>query len=195
MKAVTVLCHPRKKSFNRAVYERVCDCLDRLQWKNHCIDLYESSFNPILSETEMDRHFSFDPLTQSFVEAVQGANLLFIIHPEWWSQPPALLKGWVDRVLIQGVAYDYEGDDFLPKKKVGLLKKLAVMVFSTTNAVSTDKEYPLHRWWQSDVFEFCGVTRCDCYSLFDMRNTSWNDRELWLKQVEQKVLETIKNIS
>jgi len=40
------------------------------------------------------------------------ADGIVFVHPDWWGMPPAILKGWIDRVLRSGVTYQFlEGDD------------------------------------------------------------------------------------
>ena len=67
-----------------------------------------------------------------------GADGLIVVHPNWWSQPPAILKGWMDRVLRQGVAYEFgEGGAV-----IGLLEGKTALVLTTSN---TPRE-PEYTW-------------------------------------------------
>jgi len=84
-----------------------------------------------------------------------------IVHPNWWGQPPAILKGWIDRVLRCGVAYKFEEGDSGEGIPIGLLKAKAAVVFNTSNTpfereqeVFTD---PLQVLWKTCIFDLCGV--------------------------------------
>jgi len=72
-------------------------------------------------------------LIKRHCEEFGQADGIIIIHPNWWGQPPAILKGWIDRVIRTGIAYEFkEGDsgEGIPK---GLLKAGAAMIFNTSN--------------------------------------------------------------
>ena len=56
-----------------------------------------------------------------------------IVHPNWWGQPPAILKGWVDRVFRPGIAYRFVEGDAGEGVPIGLLKASAAVVFNTSN--------------------------------------------------------------
>jgi len=49
----------------------------------------------------------FTTYIQRHCAEIRQADGLVIVHPNWWGEPPAMLKGWVDRVLRAGVAYDF----------------------------------------------------------------------------------------
>ena len=83
------------------------------------------------------------------------------MHPNWWGQPPAILKGWIDRVLRQGVAYEFpEGCDESGVPG-GLLKARSAVVFNTSNTPPEREKAvfgdPLELLWRNCVFQFCGV--------------------------------------
>ena len=79
-----------------------------------------------------------------------------IVHPNWWGQPPAVLKGWIDRVLRQGVAYE-----FGPEGVVAKLAGRRAVVFTTSNTPREEELRrfgdPLENLWQTCIFAFCGV--------------------------------------
>ena len=60
-------------------------------------------------------------------------RLILIFHPNWWGQPPAILKGWIDRVFRLGVAYDYPPDVGPEGAPTGLLRATCGLVFNTSN--------------------------------------------------------------
>ena len=48
-----------------------------------------------------------DPVVERYAELVRSAQLLVFVYPTWWSGLPAILKGWLDRVLVPGVAFEF----------------------------------------------------------------------------------------
>jgi len=66
-------------------------------------------------------------------DEIASADGIVIVHPNWWGQPPAILKGWVDRVIRPDVAYEFmEGDSGEGAPK-GLLKAKAALIYNTSN--------------------------------------------------------------
>src|SRR5208337_1188435 len=121
MKILELLCNPRPASFNRALADRARESLAAAGHEVLFHDLYAENFDPVLDSAELARGFSLDPLVQSHCRQLAEADGLLIVHPDWWGQPPALLKGWIDRVLRQGIAYDLDGAEFSEKAWTPLL--------------------------------------------------------------------------
>jgi putative NADPH-quinone reductase len=72
-------------------------------------DLLPDGFDPVLRLADGQPHAvavsaEEDPVCARYQEDVRWATDLAIVHPVWWFAPPAVLKGWVDRVLVEGVA-------------------------------------------------------------------------------------------
>jgi len=124
-------------------------------------------------------------------EEIAAADGIVIVHPDWWGQPPAILKGWVDRVIRPGVAYEFlEGDcgEGIPK---GLLKARAALVFNTSNTeLEREKNVfgdPLETIWKNCIFGLCGVTNFH-RRMFTVVVTSTDaQRKGWLKDVKKDI--------
>ena len=69
-----------------------------------------------------------NPLVAAHCEDLAIAEGLVIIHPNWWGGPPAILKGWVDRVMRAGLAYQLSAEG-VPK---GLLQASRALVLNTS---------------------------------------------------------------
>ena len=93
-------------------------------------DLYAQGFDPLLTAEEQAGAFNgvFPEDVRRAQARVAEADLLVLVHPLWWSSVPAILKGWIDRVLAYGFAYDF-GDGMR-----GLLKGKRVALFTSTGA-------------------------------------------------------------
>ena len=133
MSILVILAHPQKGSFNHAIAETAIKTLKN-RGKNVIFhDLYLEQFDAILPHSEIPRDAEIEPLIQKQCEELKSAQGIIIIHPNWWGQPPAIMKGWIDRIIRAGVAYKFiEGDqgDGVP---VGLLKAQKALVFNTSN--------------------------------------------------------------
>lgn len=134
MKVLVVYCHPHGDSFNAGILRSVLDTLDKAGSETRCIDLYEDGFDPGLSKTEFVTYLAPQvecPQLASYIEAVKWCDTLCFVYPTWWYGLPALLKGWLDRVLIPGVAFDIPPDGDI---KPGLTHIQALIVFTTCGA-------------------------------------------------------------
>ncbi len=108
MKTLVIYCHPTPDSFACAVRDAALEALRIGGHEVRLTDLYAEGFDPVFSADDHLHHLD-DPSTKPEV-AVHGANLrwcesLVLIYPTWWAGQPAMLKGWIDRVWINGVAW------------------------------------------------------------------------------------------
>jgi NAD(P)H dehydrogenase (quinone) len=156
MQVPIVLAHPKRKSYNHALAERARTSLEQIGHAGILHDLYREGFDPVLTEQELARKYSFDPTVQAYTEELEQAGGLVVVHPDWWGQPPAMLKGWLDRILRRGVAYEFEGAEFGRKEQVGLLGHLRALVFVTTDSPASGEA--IERLWRERVFPGCGIT-------------------------------------
>lgn len=73
------------------------------------IDLYAIGYRPAMTEAERRAYETespvLDPLVADHAEMVRRAEILVFVYPTWWSGLPAMLKGWLDRTLVPGVAF------------------------------------------------------------------------------------------
>ena len=114
MKALVVHAHPDPDSFNRALLERVVAGLESAGHDVDVIDLYAVDYNAAMS---CDEHVAYpsstpilDPVVARHAEQVRSCNTLVFVYPTWWSSFPAILKGWIERTLVQGVAFELDGE-------------------------------------------------------------------------------------
>ena len=181
-----VWCHPLRESFTARVADHVARSLEVIGVAVDLVDLYRETFDPRLTADEYARRFSFAPFVQRQGELLEGASRIAVIHPDWWGAPPALLKGWVDRVFRPGIAYEYEGEEFMEKKRVPLLSGKRAIVFTTSDLPPYADESPIARFWRL-VFGYCGIEHFDCHSLYDFRSVDGGARAAWIDSVGEKI--------
>jgi putative NADPH-quinone reductase len=144
---------------------------------------------------EIPRNAKLPSIIKKHCEEIKRADGIIIIHPNWWGQPPAILKGWIDRVIRPGVAYEFmEGDegDGIPR---GLLNAEFALVFNTSNTpAKREREVfkdPLETLWKNCIFNLCGIARVK-RKMFNVVVTSTDaERRKWLKTVEKMVGEEV----
>ena len=190
MKISVILGHPYEKSFNHAIAEAVIATLKENKHEVYYHDLYAENFNPVIPKQELIEQ-SADPLVIKHMKEITEVDGIIIIHPNWWGEPPAILKGWVDRVLRQNVAYTFEDGDNGGGLPIGLLKAKVGLIFNTSNteekrelAVFGD---PLQNIWKSCIFDFCGVKTFDRIMFRIIADSTEEERKQWLCEAKELV--------
>jgi putative NADPH-quinone reductase len=129
-------------------------------------DLLADGFDPVLRLPPGGRHAprvtaAEDPLLHRYQEDVIWADRHVILHPSWWFSPPAILKGWVDRVLAEGVAFR-QPPGAAPTGLLGGRRVLVVQTFNATRAVEALVARGLApSFWRRGVFLALGVGSVD----------------------------------
>lgn len=191
MKISVILGHPNQGSFNHAIAGMA---IQTLQNNGHDVmfhDLYEEKFDSILPYAEIPKGAPLDPVIRKHCDEISDADGIIIIHPNWWGQPPAILKGWVDRVIRPGVAYEFAEDDSGEGVPVGLLKATTALVFNTSNT-PRERELtvfgdPLEAIWKNCIFDLCGVKNFYRKMYRVIVTSTVEQRRLWLKDVRETV--------
>lgn len=191
MKVSVILGHPYPKSFNHAIGVAV---VDALKGNGHDVlfhDLYAEGFDPVIRGEELVTDCSEDTLVQIHCAQIREVDGIVIIHPNWWGQPPAILKGWVDRVLREKVAYRFDENDDGSGLPTGLLKAQAAIVFNTANTPEERENTvfgdPLERIWKDCIFDFCGVRNYHRRMFRTIAGSTPEQREAWLREVRDMV--------
>ena len=187
MKILVIVAHPNGASFNHAI---AATCTRALSDNGHDVivhDLYEEHFDPILPFGEFQRDAELPAEIQRHCDEVSQADGIIVIHPNWWGQPPAILKGWMDRVIRPGQAYEFvEGDkgEGVPR---GLLKVKCAIIFNTANTGEIREKAvfgdPLDAIWKNCVFGLCGVPTIYRRVFSIVVTSSESERKAWLSEV------------
>ena len=189
MKITVILGHPSKASFNHAIAKTVIEVLRR---KGHDVifhDLYAEDFDPILPAEEIQRDVTLPPMIEQHYTEIAAAEGMVIVHPNWWGQPPAVLKGWIDRVMRPGIAYRFDKGDRGEGIPQGLLRAKAVLVFTTSNTPAEREQTvfddPLETLWKNCIFGLCGAGNFHRRNFGVIVTSTEEQRKAWLKEVEE----------
>jgi NAD(P)H dehydrogenase (quinone) len=189
MNILIVLAHPSPKSFNHAMAQRVSAVLKRNRHNVFFHDLYAEKFNPLLSSDDLARDCIADTRLRVYCDELKEADGLVFVHPNWWGAPPAILKGWLDRVLRPGVAYTFELGDKGEGVPQGLLAGKTALVFNTSDTPEKREKKifgdPLELLWKKCVFEFCGIQNHFRTTFSVVVTSSAEQRQGWLAEAEE----------
>ncbi len=103
-----IFAHPAGNSYNHALLQAVTEALDTKPVKYAVIDLYRDKFNPVLSNDEwliFNKGQYVDGLVGKYQDILKNTEELIFIFPVWWYDMPAILKGFMDKVLLKQFAY------------------------------------------------------------------------------------------
>ena len=187
MNVLIVLAHPDETSFNHAIADNAAKILDK---NGHTVifhDLCKEGFDPCLPAGEIPRGAELPEIVATHCREAAEADGIIIVHPNWWGMPPAVLTGWVDRVMRPGTAYEFVGDDSGEGVPVGLLKAKKALVFNTANTSREREENvfgdPLERIWKDCIFDLCGVEDVTRRMFRIIVTSTPEQRRAWLDEV------------
>lgn len=194
---VVLLAHPRPGSFNHALAGRVRDTLARAGRKVCFHDLYAEGFDPVLraeeaytSGTRAEEFLAAepDPLVRRHRAELRDAGGLVAVHPNWWGKPPAILSGWLDRILVPGVAYRLDDAGGAPEPLLSVRRLLVVNTSDTTEERErTLFGDPLDAIWRRCLAPYLGEPSVRRLVLRVVADADRQQRSGWLDDVETEV--------
>jgi putative NADPH-quinone reductase len=119
VRVLVVYAHPDPDSFVGRLKDTVVGTLARCGHQVDLLDLYAEGFDPVLRDTSEE--------DAEHARRLVAADALVLVHPTWWSGQPAILKGWVDRVWAEGVAYHVRPGSPRPRRLLRGLRRLVVV--------------------------------------------------------------------
>jgi NAD(P)H dehydrogenase (quinone) len=136
---VVILCHPDPASFNHSIAEAYCNTVRANGHEVVFRDIYALGFDPVLKSGERPGpDFILSPDVTRELEIIDGGDVFVLIYPIWFGSPPAMMKGYVERVLGSGI-----GPDAVQHQTRGALlggKRLLSFTTSATSSIWLDQE-------------------------------------------------------
>lgn len=188
-RVLVVYCHPNPESFTHAVLEEVQAGLRAGGCVVETLDLHAEGFDPVLVVDRTRRRRDLDKVeeTRPHREQLARCDAVVLVYPVWWGGFPAILKGWIDRVLVSGVAYSFEGRPPSAVFPRGLLRDKQLHCFYTLDSP----------WWVAlvdpgwfsslfSVFSYCGFASVRRHYLARLKRTSEAERAAWLAHVRDE---------
>ena len=190
MKAYVVYCHPRDDSFVAAARDRVIAGLAAGGHEMRLHDLYADEFDPVLSAWERTHHLDSPdskPSIAPYAENLQWCDALVLVYPTWWSGQPAMLKGWIDRVWVSGVAYELpDGANRIRPRLRNVKRIVAVTTHGSSKAVNTLQGEGGKRVVSRSLRVLCHpLARTKWIALYGIDRATDADRAKFLDRVER----------
>ncbi len=182
--------HPNPDSFNGAILKAIENKLKEKEYQFISKNLYQLNFNPTLTIDDfrrMENSTVADAIALEHADIEWAKNIIFI-YPIWWAGPPAIVKGWIDRVLNKGFAYVPQEDGTVK----GLLSDKTVMVFTTSG--SSEEQITqsglldaMQKIMMEGVLGFCGVNNMMYKNFPEVITTTDENREKMLSEVDSLI--------
>lgn len=177
--------HPDKESFNFALssaYKKgaISSGADVKE-----INIRELNFNPNL-EFGYRKRTELEPDLLNAQEKLKWAEHIVWVYPVWWSSVPAIMKGFLDRVLLPGFAFTKRENSLLSDK--GLTGKTARIICTLDQPVwyySLIYKSPSHNAIKKGTLHYIGVQKVRITAIGPIRLSKENNRTKWLTKVEK----------
>lgn len=188
MNIFVLIGHQKQGSFCHAI---AAAAVEELKAAGHEVvyhDLYAENFDPILPDEEIPKDAPLPPVVAQHCREVLAADGYVIVHPNWWAMPPAILKGWIDRVIRPGVTHQ-----FGPNGIEQFLKGRRAVVLTASNT-PRDVELqvygdPLENLWKTCIFGMIGVEDFHRRNFESIIMSTPEQRKGWLDEVRAIIRE------
>ena len=184
MKILLILGHPKPNSLNHSIAEKSIVVLKELGHEVVFYDLYQERFDPVLPPGEENLPEEELPeYLQDHLCYFKEADGIIFVHPNWWGGPPAILRGWIDRVIRTNSCYK-----FTPDGVVSHVGGKIVQIFSTSNTPRDIeiKTYgdPIENFWKVIVFGLLGTKSFERRNFESVVLSTPEERRGWIEEVE-----------
>lgn len=183
--------HPYEYSYCNAILGSLTKALQQSGKTTDIIHLDKDGFNPRMTAEDLKgfvAHQAIDLQVIDYQERIKKAEHLVFIFPIWWDIMPAATKGFIDRVLLPGLAYDHHPRGF---GLIPLLKNLKrITIITTMNKPSIMYSLLIGKLIKKvmikSVFKTMGYKNVGWISFTSVKRVSQDKRVKWLHQLEQR---------
>lgn len=192
MRILIVYAHPNPASFCHAILRTIESELSAMGHDIRVKDLYAEGFNPVLSAAELGA-LNDGRVPEAIAreqESLRWAEGLVLVYPLWWFDRPAILKGWFDKVLTNGFAFDYTAEGargLLPQHKALIVVTVGG---SRQDYRDMDAEELIIRPVSDGTLGFCGISDVDHRLLYGVPSVGDEARGAMLNEVRQATRES-----
>lgn len=190
-RALVVYCHPSPECYVGAVRDSVVAGLSRGGAEVRRTDLYAEGFDPTMSEQEHGAHLQpgTDPSIAGHARDLQWCDTLVLVYPTWWSGQPAMLKGWIDRVWVNDVAWTLpDGSNRLRPALRNIRRLVAVTTHGSPKYINAIEGETGKRTITRSLRTMCHpLARTTWLSLYGVDTSSPQQRAAFLERVERRL--------
>lgn len=192
MKVLVIACHPVPDSFGASLRDTAVATLRAGGHEVRVTDLDAEAFDPCFTAEERRLHLahpSTKPHVARHTEDLAWCQMLVLVYPTWWGGQPARLKGWIDRVWINGVAWELpEGANRLYGRLRGLRRIVVVTTHGSSKFVNALQGEPGKRVVSRSLRLMCSpFTRVTWLAAYGLDAATADDRRRFTARVERRL--------
>lgn len=190
MRVAIVFNHPYKGSYCNAILQAVIQGLEKAHHFVDLIHLDHDGFNPVMTEADLKAFREGKPVDAKVVEykqRIEKAHHLIFIFPIWWELMPAMTKGFIDKVIFPGVAYEYLPNGFM-KKRWGQMKSITLITTMNTPGILYRIIFgnAIRKAFFTGTFWKMGYKNRKWISFNRVKTVSESKRKKWLQKLEHR---------
>jgi NAD(P)H dehydrogenase (quinone) len=192
MKIVIIFNHPYEGSYCNAILNSVTRGLQQANHEIDIINLDKEGFNPVMSSLDLKAFRDKKPVDLKVIEykdRLEKADQVIFIFPIWWELMPALMKGFIDKVIFPGVAYDYvNGSNTRMKPLLTNIKRVTVITTMNTPGILYRVIFgnAIQKALMRGTFWKLGYKNRKWISYNMVKSVSIGKRKLWLDNIEKR---------
>jgi putative NADPH-quinone reductase len=183
--------HPNPESFTAAARDRAVAALRARGHDVRLTDLDADSFQPAMSCDERRTHKEpgIAPDLRRYADDLRWAQVLVLVYPTWWSGQPAMLKGWIDRVWVAGVAWELPAGANVIRPLLRNIRRIVVVTgHGSSKLVNAVEGEAGKRTVTRSMRAMCSRrTRTTWCAIYGLDNANENARDRFLAKVERAV--------
>ncbi|PID96088.1 MAG: NADPH:quinone reductase [Actinomycetales bacterium] len=177
--------HPDRESFCHSLAEKYKAGADQSGPDCTIVNLADLEFSPILQHGYRKRT-ELEPDLKKVWELIKEANHLVFVYPNWWGTYPALLKGFIDRLFLPGLAFEFQANRPLPRRLLrGRSARLIVTSDNPNWYYALRHRRPGHNSMKRSILGICGVKPVRITTLVGVTKSTDAQRKAWHEQVEE----------
>lgn len=189
---VVVLCHPNPEGFGAASARAAVDALTAAGHRVTLLDLYAEGFDPVMSREELHRYQSRTPdmsgPLKPHIDAVTSADALVFVYPTWWSGLPAVLKGWLERVMLPTVSFRFDKRNKVRPALTNIRRVVVVSTYGSPHRYVALVNDNGRRVLTRALRMSCGLrTRTTSVRLFAMDTQDDAGRQRHLRRIDKRM--------
>lgn len=191
MRVLVVFAHPVETSFHAALHRATLRGLAKAGHEIDDLDLYAENFNPVLSRAERLGYHEIPSNrapVEAYVRRLEAAEAIVFCFPTWSFGPPAILKGFIDRVFLPGVSFELTAEGKAVSRLHTITKVAAVVTYGrprwTAFMIGDPPRKMITRYMRVLVKPGAPIRY---NALYDMNRATQADREAFLAKVERRM--------
>lgn len=177
--------HPTPGSFCQALAEQYHQGALSQGQSSALLNLHELNFNPNLNFGYQKR-MSWEPDLEKSWDLIKNADHLVFVYPNWWGTYPALMKGFIDRLFLPGMAFGRNEKSPLPTKLLkGKTARVMVTMDSPAFYYRLFTKQPGHRSMERSILNFVGIKPVKFSNFYGIKKSEDEKRKQWLNKSYQ----------